>query len=177
MRCFIAVDLDPNLAGKIENLQKELRDFDVKLVELHNLHFTLKFLGDIDEEMVKKVEAHLEKISKGITPFDIEIKNIGVFPNDKLVRVIWVGANALSSLQIAINDVLSTYFKKEKPSPHLTIARVRSQNHRKEIIEFVSSHRDYSLGKMPVNVIKLKKSTVTSKGPIYEDLAVFRLGA
>ena len=177
MRCFVAVDLDPNLTGKIENIQKELQDFDVKMVELYNLHLTLKFLDDIDEKMIKKVKTYLEEISKNLTPFDIEIKTIGVFPNDKLVRVIWVGASALSSLQIAINNVLSTYFKKEKPSPHITIARVRSQNHRKEIIEFVSSHRDYSLGKMPVNVIKLKKSTVTSKGPIYEDLAVFRLGA
>ncbi len=175
MRCFIAIDLDQSLAKKVEPLQKELKDFDVKLVELHNLHFTLKFLGNINEKAINDVKVSLDKLAAGFASFDIEIKHAGVFPNEKFIRVVWVGAEKLSGLQLAVNESLVKYFKKEKPSPHLTIARVRSQKYSKEITGFVSRHRNDIIGNMNVNTIKLKKSAVTSKGPIYEDMAVFSL--
>ncbi len=185
MRCFVAVDLDPSLRRKIETLQKELAGLDTKLVEPENLHFTLKFLGEVDEALVNKVKELLRSLTADHEPFGINIAGAGAFPSEKFVRVVWIGAkpkeaeavkHSLTNLQAATNEAFAGLFKKEKPAPHLTIARVRSQKHLPEILGFINRHRDIEIGSMPVNEIKLKKSTVTNKGPIYEDVEVFNLG-
>ncbi len=177
MRCFIAVDLDPFITRKIELLQEELVNLDTKLVEPHNLHFTLKFLGEVDEDIVNGVKTMLKETANDFKPFVFDIKDTGVFPNENFIRVVWIGGEKLNSLQLAINDSLSKLFKKEKPSPHLTIARVRTQRHRKEIINFIERHKYVKIGEMLVKTIKLKRSIITSKGSVYEDLAAFRLGS
>jgi 2'-5' RNA ligase len=68
-------------------------------------------------------------------------------------------------------------FSSEKSVSHLTLARVRSQNYREEIRKFLEKYKPVIIGSMRVDSIKLKKSTVTSKGPVYEDLAEFTLQA
>lgn len=174
MRCFVAVDLDTRLTEKIVGLQKELVGLDTKLVEPHNLHFTLKFLGEIDGKVTGVVKAALAKVAAGREPFSITIEHVGCFPSEKFIRVVWVGAEKLTELQEAVNESLAL-FKKEKPSPHLTIARVRSQKCREDLVNFIHRHKNEETGSMLVKEIKLKKSTVTSKGPVYEDIAVFEL--
>ena len=174
MRCFVAVDIDPSLTGKVTELQKPLHGLDVKLIEPQNLHFTLKFLGEVDD--VAEIESRLDKLAKSTGFFSINISGIGVFPNEQFISVVWVGAPKLETLQVSVNNALSGLLDVEKPIPHMTIARVRSQTYRKELVEFVSKHTG-EVGSMRVDCIKLKKSTLAGSGPIYEDLAVFRLGA
>ena len=60
--------------------------------------------------------------------------------------------------------------------PHLTIARVRSPRDKETIAKIVKRYEKESFGTMQVDKIKLKKSTLTPKGPKYEDLRVFELG-
>ena len=55
MRCFLAVDLDGGLKEKVADIQKGLAGFDVNLVSKENLHFTLKFLGEVNEEVIEEV--------------------------------------------------------------------------------------------------------------------------
>lgn len=176
MRCFIAVDLDQALADKITKLQKRLDGMDTKLIEPHNLHFTIKFLGEVDEDVVNRVKSVLKGVTSRYRVFSISLEDVGVFPNEKFVRVVWVGAEQLAELQNDINEALSPLFMKEKPSPHLTIARVRSQTYRVQILDFIKFHINEKIGTMKVCELKLKKSTLTRQGPVYEDVAVFKLG-
>ncbi|MFA4819492.1 MAG: RNA 2',3'-cyclic phosphodiesterase [Candidatus Aenigmatarchaeota archaeon] len=175
MRCFIAVDIDPRLRHEVEKLQAELRDLDTKLVEPENLHFTMKFLGEVDEGIVNSVKALLKGVASRHKPFSVALEGVGVFPSEKFVRVVWIGAAQLSELQDEINKALSPLFMKEKSSPHLTIARVRSQKHLTEINDFIKAHKNEEIGTMYVSVLKLKNSTLTPEGPVYEDVAVFKL--
>ena len=177
MRCFIAVDLDQSLIPKIKALQNQVKNLDVKLVEENNLHFTLKFLDDIPETTVEKVKVILSEVAGSTTSFTILISGVGVFPNEKYIRVIWVGSNSEEFLKLhhAVNDSLSKLFKKEKPSPHLTIARVRSGKDNHKIMDFVNRHKNAEIGRMIVDNIKLKKSTLTREGPVYEDVEGFGL--
>ena len=184
MRCFIAVDTDTKLNSKVEALQRGLAGLDTKLVETHNLHFTLKFLGEVNDKLLESVRIALEQVTRKYQPFTINIENTGVFPSEKFIRVVWFGAQELTNLQASVNDSLAGFFKNEKkrekgtkrkPAAHLTIARVRSQKYRKEIIAFVNKHKNDNIGQMLVKEVKLKKSTATPKGPVYEDIAVFEL--
>lgn len=173
MRCFVALDIPDELRVKIAALQNRLAGFDVKLVEPENLHFTLKFLGAIDEDMTKKVSEKLENLK--LMPFTAAIKGTGVFPSLSCMRVIWLGCPGISGLQQSVEESLSGLFKKEKPSPHITLARVRSPKDKDKLAEFVEKNKDIEIGSFTVNEIKLKKSTLTKKGPVYEDVKIFAL--
>jgi 2'-5' RNA ligase len=70
-------------------------------------------------------------------------------------------------------------FKKEsrKFTSHATIARVKhlSSSNNKELISAIGSLRDFDVGSMHVDTVKLKKSTLTPQGPIYETLHEVKL--
>ena len=175
MRCFIAVDLDSTLKEKILDLQAGLKGLDTKLIEPENLHFTLKFLGEVDVNTLNEVKDRLNALLKERGSFNIDLEKLGAFPNEHFIRVVWIGVEKLMPLQKDVNDSLNGVFPVEKPIPHLTLARVRSQIHREEIIKFIENNRNVKAGSMKVNQIKIKKSTITTKGPVYEDLEVFSL--
>lgn len=184
MRCFVAVDLDQDLRDKVVDLQKELAGLDTKLVEPENLHFTLKFLGEVDEGVVNKIKGLLMKLAAGEEPFKIDVGGVGVFPSEKFIRVVWLGAPELTNLQVDVNESLFSLFKKETPKQndakrqsvvHLTLARVRSQKYEDEILEFTGRNKNIKIGRMQVKNIKLKKSNVTMNGPVYEDVEIFEM--
>lgn len=165
MRCFIGIDLDPQLKEKVLRIQKDIsRLGDVKLVEPENLHFTLKFIGEVTE--TADIEKDTDEKLSPFQPFDIYVKSMGVFPNEDFIRVVWIGTQGLSELQRA--------FSAEKP--HLTIARVRSPRGKDKLLDYVNKHKTTDFGVMTVYQIKLKKSTLTPRGPVYEDIRIFELG-
>lgn len=177
MRCFIAVDIEEHIRPAIAKLQEDIEDYDVKLVEPNNLHFTLKFLGEIDKDKMKIIENKLEKIAGIFKPFEISLLGVGVFPGPDYIKVIWVGVEnkEMYDLQNALEEEFSGVFKKDDPTPHLTIARVRTPKHKKELMEFVNKNKYLWLGKMHVSEIKLKKSFLSPRGPKYEDMRVFKM--
>lgn len=177
MRCFIAVDLEQSLTKKIQQLQNQLKCLDVKLVEQNNLHFTLKFLDEIQESAVNDVKEKLTELASSTQAFSINLHGVGVFPSEKYIRVIWVGAEnrEFADLHNAVNNALAKMFKKEKSSPHLTIARVRPGCDDHKIAEFLERHKNTEIGSMIVDTLRLKKSILMESGPIYEDIATFEL--
>lgn len=54
----------------------------------------------------------------------------------------------------------------------MTLARTTYLSHvrKKELVSAIDSFRDFDVGLMNVHTVKLKKSTLTPKGPIYETL-------
>lgn len=178
MRCFLAVDVPEDIKEKLFALQQELKDLDTKLVERENLHFTLKFLGELDEEHVKQAVNKISALAAGFSgPFTVLLKGVGFFPSRNFIRVAWVGAQSQKflDLHVAVNELLSDVVPAEKPVPHLTLARVRSQAHKKELHEFGTRHVDEEFGSFDVTEIKLKKSNVLRTGPVYEDVCVWKL--
>ncbi len=177
MRCFVAVDLDPSLMGKITELQSQLKGFDTKLVEPENMHFTLKFLGEVDMKTAGEVNGLLEQVAAKFDPFELAVENTGVFPSEKFLRVIWLGGESLINLQLSIEEGLAPLFKAEKPVPHLTLARIRSQKYSRELLAFIRSHEKVKIGTMKVDAIRLKESVLSRNGPVYRDIRVFELGS
>lgn len=175
MRCFLSADIQERLKNRIIEVQKELAGLDTKLVEKENLHFTLKFLGDIDEGKMKDVVNKIAGIKA--RPFSVMLKGVGFFPNKNFIRVAWIGAESQEflNLHVAINEALAELFPKEKPVPHLTLARVRSQRYKRELQAFALRHENEEFGAFEVATIKLKKSTVTRQGPVYGDVMVWDL--
>lgn len=173
MRCFIGVDIPEGLKPGIIELQKHLSGYDVKLVEPQNLHFTLKFLGDIPEP--EKISSRIRSVK--MPSFEMELAGAGCFPSEKFIRVVWIGAYSkdIINLQKTVEDALYPEFPREKFAPHLTIARARSQKFRDEISELIKKNGETFIGKMKVEGFSLKKSVLAPEGPVYTDIEKFRL--
>src|SRR3989344_9312100 len=103
MRLFIAVDIPENIENKLRLIQSEFRGL-AKIKFVSSFHCTLKFLGEINENMSNEIKKRLNNIK--FKSFNSRINKIGVFPNEKRVNVIWISANGrMIELQQKIDEV------------------------------------------------------------------------
>ena len=180
-RGFIEIEI--NATPSILEFEKEIKkiDADIKLVEPQNIHITLKFLGDVGENLIDEIEQIMKDAVKEMKPFTIRLKGTGVFPNHNYVKVIWIGIKDAQPIEIIsknIDEKLSKLgFKKEKRgfSPHLTIARVKTAKNKQHLLDIIEKHIDVDFSVQEVNSIKLMKSDLTSKGPIYSTMREVKL--
>lgn len=200
MRAFIAVDLSEEIRAKIKEVQKQFANLEIdqsrlklKFVNAWQAHQTVKFLGDVPENKVEDVKRELAEISQ--KPFDIGMRGVGFFPEAspekaRNIRVVWIGiekgVEELKALQEEVESRLKALgFPSEKRfGAHVTICRVkmmsragtRTRDEIGRILKKIAELGDVEVGEMLVEELKLKKSTLTPKGPVYEDVYVKRLG-
>ena len=175
MRCFIAIDLPEEIKQEILNLQKLLPEGEMKLVAEDNMHLTLQFLGEITPEQVEECRKALSKIK--FSKFTASLGKLGVFSEDH-IRILWLALepeNIITELHNLIHNSLKDIVKlDERFQSHITLARVNRIKDRKEFLDKFSRLKvkplEFHAGKFT-----LKKSTLTEKGPIYEDIAEFML--
>lgn len=182
VRSFLAIELAEDLIPKILDVQKEFKktNTNIKYVSSQNMHFTLKFFGNIDLDMIEDIGRAVERTIKNYSSFDLNIKNCGCFPNKNVIKVLWLGLEDGSPIKDLQKDLDNEFkklgFKKERNFiSHLTIGRVNSPKNKKEIRETIEKLENIEIGQMKVSRISLKKSTLTPQGPIYEDIKVFEL--
>ncbi len=135
IRSFIAIPVPSAGQQALEDAAKRLdSDFggSVRWVPPDGIHLTLKFMGDIQAEMVDLVLKALPPVTARFSPFELAISGLGVFPNPRRPRVLWAGVHGdletLSALQLAVDDAVGNLgLPKEQRafSPHLTLGRVR----------------------------------------------------
>ena len=185
-RCFLAIDVEPSLIDKIVEVQKEFKQTNnnVKYVEKENLHFTVKFFGNISNnkinEIKDKVKNTLSKIIFEESESKLAIEGIGTFPNKNYMKVLWIGTEEnkfLINLQKELDlEFEKLGFKKEKNfKTHLTIGRIRNLKNKKEFKAKIEELENITIGKMNISKISLKKSELTPKGPIYSDIEIFNI--
>lgn len=176
MRTFVAVEIrDNTVLDAIAKLQSDLQ-IKATHVSRQNMHFTLLFLGEISEESANSVKNALSEIS--FKPINVRFTHVGVFPNSKFPRVIWVGvdnkaAERLVELALQVEEKLAPLgFRSDKPfKPHLTIFRIKSRT--EDIANKIERFKSVNLGKdITITELKFKKSILTPNGPVYSDLEV-----
>ncbi|MEM2954427.1 MAG: RNA 2',3'-cyclic phosphodiesterase [Candidatus Nanoarchaeia archaeon] len=179
MRAFIAIDLPSALKDKINEFIFKIKEKNIvnaKFVAKENLHFTLKFLGEVDEKIVNKLNSILENICLSQNSFDIELKGLGEFKK----RVLWIGCENHNDFQRLANEINLKLrvlgFPKEKFfEPHLTIARIKSINDIKQFDQTIKNYKNKQFGSFKVSEVCLEQSVLTKQGPIYKKLNCFKL--
>jgi 2'-5' RNA ligase len=187
IRAFIAIELNDILT--IENIKSfstrlKQNQPKLKLVAPENLHMTVKFLGNISESLAPKIFKILkkelnERIFNGKT-VEYTLKGVGQFNKFSVIWVKLIGnIQFLQEIKNSIEDILAEELNIQKDKrmqfkPHLTIGRLKKDkinyqnlNALKNLIEV---NKDLEFGPLIVDQVKLKKSVLTSKGPIYSDL-------
>jgi 2'-5' RNA ligase len=178
MRTFLAIEIPGHIRRRIDKfIQEEAKiDLPVKWVKFENLHITLKFLGEIDERKKKEIMPIMKEISKDFTVFKLNLGGLGCFPNPKNPRILWIGveegSEKLCKIASQLEEKLAQFgFKKEKRfHPHLTIGRIKKYCRIDDILQ-----KNLVTEIFLVNSITLFKSTLTPKGPIYDELEKFVL--
>jgi len=172
MRTFISIDMSEAINQEIKKIQNYLPEFFGKKTELDNLHLTLKFLGEVSEEKLEEVKKKLREIE--FEKFGVEVKYLGFFDNQKY-GVVWLYLDGCDRLQREIDEKLVGLFEKEKRfMSHLTIARVKKIEDKKDFLKNLKKIKVPEISFI-VNNFKLKKSVLTSEGPLYETLEEYDL--
>ncbi len=179
MRSFIAIELPETAQSALAGLQQELRKTgaDIRWVKPENIHLTLKFLGDIEENSVDNIVQVIKGACDKFSPVHLEIRGTGLFPNAKSPRVIWAGihpVSAVSGLQHAIESGLTPLgFRQEerKFTPHLTVGRVRSFQGKRPLMERIEELEERGFGEMDAKSVLLMKSELGPSGARYTKLA------
>ncbi len=176
MRLFIAIELPGEVKRKLAGLRTEIPG--ARWVPLEQLHLTLSFLGEVDDEMRELLTEELHEI---VTPgFDLHFSGTGCFPNSRHPRVLWVGLAAEQLLtklaELVRKAVISCDIpQEERPfSPHITLARFREPAGR-EVAAFLEKHQRLELPTVKVREFVLFQSRLTPQGAIHIPVRQFPL--
>ncbi|MDD2388957.1 MAG: RNA 2',3'-cyclic phosphodiesterase [Desulfobacterales bacterium] len=179
IRAFIAADLPEPIILSLRQLQDDLKpfNFDARWVKPDHIHLTLKFLGDIRSADAETVGRVITETAILHAPVSLVVKGIGVFPEIRRPRVLWVGIDGqisiLSRLQKTIEDQLETVgFPREKRAfkGHLTLARFRYVHDPGSIIAAMTGLGGFETQPFTVNAVHLYKSRLTPAGAEYTRL-------
>jgi len=178
IRSFIAFDIESaSVLERITEMQKMLAETgaDLKFVEPKNIHITVRFLGNITPNMVDRIFEGMQKVQ--FVPFDVNIQGVGAFPDMRYPRVVWAGiregANQLRGIFSQLEPYLRSLGFAPDPkgfSPHLTIARVKGGRNKAALVKFLVENANYEFGVVRAECLRLKRSDLTPKGPIYSTL-------
>ena len=185
VRSFVAIELPEKLKEELTQLQAQLKSAtgaSVKWVAPQGIHITLQFLGGVPANNFDAITQGIEKAAASIQPFRMEVKELGVFPNLRRVRVIWVGLTGelkpLQELQKRIETNLSPLgFKPEERefTPHLTLGRVRENattQERERLGQLIAGFKFAAVTPIAANSVSLMRSHLTREGAIYSRLSV-----
>jgi len=178
IRSFIAFDIDSeSVIKRLSEVQKTLVNTgaDLKIVQPQNIHVTMRFLGNISPSMIDPIYEEMEKVP--FASFEVELRGLGAFPTLRYARVVWAGikkgAEELTDVFNQLEPRLRGLgFKPDSKgfSPHLTIARVKSGRNKAELIHTIQEFEDYQFGMIKASCLRLERSVLTPKGPIYSTL-------
>lgn len=187
IRAFIAIELPDELKVKLRQLEAgwpARRATWLKWVNPDSIHLTLKFLGNILAGRTDEILLAMEGATREVPSFQLEVKDLGVFPNPKRVQVAWVGISGeidkLGPLQqnLESNLALLGFAPETRPfTPHLTLARVRNQAspaEQQKFGELITGTR-FEAGIIKVTAISLMRSQLTRAGAIYSRIGSAKL--
>jgi RNA 2',3'-cyclic 3'-phosphodiesterase len=183
LRSFIAVEIPPNIQSALAHstavLQKALPKPLVRWVPPHNVHLTLKFLGDVSPANLELLAETLKVEMSTHKTFRMVLGGLGAFPNKRRARVIWIGIEAPTALTSLVHSVEAVtkrlgFPSEQRPfSPHLTIGRVGPLTAGGDIQRICSALEGTvvdNLGTVDVNAVQIFKSDLLPGGSVYTRL-------
>ena len=181
MRLFTAIDLPHDVLPRLERLLSVLRpEALIKWNPLDNLHITTKFIGEWPERRLEELHVALSSLRPRL-PFEVELRDLGWFPNDRSPRVLWLGVHGgpeLEGLAKSTEERLAelSIAKEDRPfSSHLTLARIKNPVPLWRLRDKVDELQPAAIARFPVNHFSLFRSDPGSNASIYRKLREYQL--
>ncbi len=181
-RLFLAIDIPAGIREPVTAARDKLARGvkGVKWVEDHNLHLTLKFLGEVREERVSDIGQAVKSAVKGFRAFGLEVGNPGFFPHSRSPRVIWLDIKGNTEYALHIGESIDEslvpfgFDPDKRRRLHLTLGRIRSQGYNPDLMKNVKDFQGFpEKPAFEVEQVVLYSSELTSSGPIYSAVDKF----
>jgi 2'-5' RNA ligase len=185
MRTFIAIPLSKECQTTLEQLRESLRGYraDVRWIAIPSIHLTLKFLGEVDPEIIPKLGELLEDACKSERRFELRLHGLGCFPNLRNPRVVWCGivgeTESLLRLQQKVENACADlgFAGEDRPfHPHLTLGRVNGKRNLQALLSYIKIGFGSELG-FQTDHFNIYKSVLRPQGAEYMVLKSFALSA
>ncbi len=199
IRAFLAVELSQELQAELATVQQDLkrriepemkRDTRITWAKPASIHLTIKFLGDMDEQVIDPMLVAVEQTVGSQIPVNVPLERLGAFPRPQSPRVLWVGpsenwerggeATRIAEIHGAIEQACEglSFLRETRPfSPHLTLARIKvGERHVGVALARIGVlGLPISLGSLAVESVVLMKSELKPTGSVYTKLWEVRL--
>ena len=176
MRLFIAIELSAQYKKALGELRTAIPG--ARWVAAEQIHLTLAFLGEVDEDTAGRMIAGLTRIEAA--EFELILTGTGCFPSRQRPRVVWIGVRQEPGLLDLATKVHETVCAcgiplEERPfSPHLTLARLRIPAS-KELGNFLDQQPKFNLKPFFVKEFTLFQSKLSPQGAVHIPLKSFTL--
>jgi 2'-5' RNA ligase len=181
LRTFIAVAATEEIRKQAEQLAEKLSHTlaNVKWVERRNLHWTVKFLGDVDSNDIPSICQAVGTVVGEIPPFEIIAQGAGAFPTLSRPRTVWLGTGRGDSQFVSLHNAADSALVKldfrsehRRFRPHMTLGRVRrSPQGVDQLGTLIAEHDKFDAGSMIVDELVIFTSQLDRDGPTYQVLA------
>ncbi|HLA62213.1 MAG TPA: RNA 2',3'-cyclic phosphodiesterase [Nitrospiraceae bacterium] len=199
IRAFLAVELSQELQAELATVQRDLkhsiepemkRDTRISWARPASIHLTIKFLGDMDEQVIDPLLVAVEQTIGRQMPVNVPLERLGAFPRPQSPRVLWVGpsenwerggeATRIAEIHGAIEQACEglSFLRETRPfSPHLTLARIKVGERHVGVALAKAGvlDRPLSLASLAVESVVLMKSELQPTGSVYTKLWDVRL--
>ncbi len=174
-RIFIAIRFfpDPLFFTLLMDIKRKLENEKIRWVKNENLHITLRYLGDVENEKIPGISGILSDISLDTEDFQLIYKNLGVFRSLSYPKVLWSGVEKnekLEKLKIRIDKALNGYgfdLNPEGFTPHLTLGRMKFLKDKQGLADIIKTYRNKVFLRQNVESVVLLESKLSNKGPEY----------
>ena len=199
IRAFLAVELSQELQAELATVQQDLkrriepemkRDTRISWAKPASIHLTIKFFGNMDEEVIDPLLVAVEQTIGSQIPVNLPLERLGAFPRPQSPRVLWVGpsehwerggeATRIAEIHGAIEQACEglSFLRETRPfSPHLTLARIKVGERHVGVALAKAGvlDRPLSFGSLVVEAVVLMKSELKPTGSVYTKLWAVRL--
>jgi len=182
-RIFVAVNFPKEIKEKLYNLTYQWSELPFRWVSCEDIHLTLVFVGDTDEEYLLRVISELKEIGESIEPFQIKLTKLTIAPSLKHPRYAWVEVEAPEQLRELYSVIIKKLrlagirFKKDRYSfrPHVTIGRLRrgewgSLEEKGDINEVLN-------WSVSIDSFEIMESFLSRSGERYSTLQSYKIGS
>jgi RNA 2',3'-cyclic 3'-phosphodiesterase len=186
IRAFLAIEPPEKILAEISRLQEKLkREISGKLswTRPQGNHLTLKFFGGISAADAENIGKAVKKQAAGMAPLLLKVEKMGVFPDWRRPRVLWLGitgdTEGLTSLQNKLEeDFEGLGFPRENRPfrAHFTLARIKIPQSAAGLEAAAKKSADFSAGEFSATELVLFQSKLTPQGAIYTRLTTVPLG-
>lgn len=179
MRAFVGLPLCNEALAALERAQEALGTG--RLVAAENLHVTLAFLADQPVEVLEALHDGLAEIAA--PAMALQFSGVAV-KGRRVPSLVWAAVEDDPHLAALRHDVrraarqAGINLRRERFRPHVTLARFgRSHPARRDRLEdWLATHGTFRAGPFSADRMCLYQSNLTPEGPIYQTMAVYRLG-
>jgi len=179
MRLFVGIPLEAKVRDYLYRVERELAKLPAKFkfVAKKNLHITLKFMPNVNENDLEKIRENLASIK--IKHFNARLTALSWFPSQNYAGVIWVGVDNeadIIKLQQRVDEQLLEFFPKDQRfKAHITLGRIKFIKNKEKFFDGVRKIAIEPLS-FEISEFGLYQSILRKEGPEYICLQTYKLG-